>query len=53
MVLQDWILVLVFIFMITCLLVEADWQAKVMTALGAELLFGLFYFISYTISRVL
>ena len=53
MVLQDWILVLVFIFLISYLLVETDWQGKVMAALGAELLFGLFYFISYTISRVL
>lgn len=51
MALQDWILVLVFIFLISYLLVETDWKGKVITALGAELLFGLFYFISYTISR--
>ena len=49
--LTDLILVLVFIFMISFLLVETDWQGKVMCALGAELLFGVFYFISYSIAK--
>lgn len=48
--LQDWILVIVFIAIISCFLVKGEWQDKAFTALGAELLFGVFYFISYSVA---
>ena len=50
---SDLVLVLVFLFMISFLLVDSDWQGKTMCALGAELLFGMFYFISYSIAGIL